>query len=284
MNKIVFLAFLALASRCVCLSCYAQGKLTTDQLVNILHDSQNHPDTVNNADLREPVLCDTATTIITLEVINDKLMGNLPYTIICTGSGIEVTVFDGDDILYKSAFEYVNNSFSKIKSRVNAHKIFKVDTYKDTALSEVSYILSLFKGQRKYISVENYYHRTNAVGGLNSLATEIRDLIPTKMIASTCHFDSERADSVPIAVQIPVLVASENQISFPNNGCDFKKIKIKCETNDWEIQEAPDWVNITKSDDAIVVESTENNSQEERTGVIKIGSFSDVVSITVIQQ
>lgn len=283
MNKIVFLAFLALASWCG-LSCYAQGKLTTDQLINILHNSQNTPDSINNANLLEPVVCDTTTTKISLEVINDKLLYNLPYTITCTGSGIEVTVFDGDDILYRSTFEYVKHSFNKIKSRVNEHKIFKVDTYKDTALSEISFILSLFKGPKKYITVENYYHRTNAVGGLNSLATEIRDLIPIKMIASTCHNDSEQTDSVQATIQVPAFVASENQISFLNNGGDFKKIKIKSETNDWDIQEAPDWVNITKSDDTIVVESTKNDSQEERTGVIKIGCFSDVVSITVVQQ
>lgn len=282
MKNIVF-ACVALIFLCDCHQCQAQGKLSSEQIINVLQDRHNRLDSINES-LREPVKCDSLTTKITLEVDNDTLMNNLSYVITCTINEIEVTVFDGKNIMYRSTFEYLRASFSRIKNKVNALNIFKVDSYNDSNLPDVNFVLGFYKGNKKCMTIENYNHRSNAVGNMSALVSEIRNLVPINLIAATCFDGSEQNDGPLNETIQTALIASENQITFTGKGGDFKKINIKCDSNDWDILDSPNWVHITRNDNAIVVESTQNGSHKERSGKIIIGNVEDSILITVSQQ
>jgi hypothetical protein len=74
-------------------------------------------------------------------------------------------------------------------------------------------------------------------------------------------------------------------LKFKCKGGEFKKAKVTCNYNDWEIEEKPDWVNCTRNDDGeIVVETDKNQTKEERSGIIKITCGDKSVTLTIIQE
>lgn len=73
-------------------------------------------------------------------------------------------------------------------------------------------------------------------------------------------------------------------LKFKGKGGEFKKAKIVCNYPDWEIVEKPDWVNYSKNDGEIVVETAKNPTKEERSGFIIIECGDKSVTLTIIQE
>lgn len=73
-------------------------------------------------------------------------------------------------------------------------------------------------------------------------------------------------------------------LKFKGKGGEFKKARIKCNYPDWQITEKPNWVNCSKNDGEIVVESVKNPNKEERSGSIIITCGDKSVTLTIIQE
>lgn len=86
---------------------------------------------------------------------------------------------------------------------------------------------------------------------------------PTKTTAPQQQVKNERKDVV--------LVIEESQLKFKAAGGEFKKVKVRCNYDDWEVCEKPEWVMYSRnSENELVIEVTENDSEEERAGVVRI--------------
>lgn len=80
------------------------------------------------------------------------------------------------------------------------------------------------------------------------------------------------------------LSAGKNKIEFKGKGGQVLTVKIKCNYDDWEVVEQPEWVTITMGPNAIMVSADENDTDEKRDGFIKIACGDESISIFVSQK
>ena len=80
------------------------------------------------------------------------------------------------------------------------------------------------------------------------------------------------------------LSLSEDHLTFKASGGEFKKVKVRCNYDDWEVCEKPDWVMFSRnSENELVIEVAENVGKEERSGVVRV-KCGDVEKSLVINQ
>ncbi len=276
-----FLLFLFLSISCLN---YAQNKLTRNQILNAVRTHQVNLDSLQTS-VGDSVLCDSTTTRITLEVINDSTAHNHSYKFIFSKDDIEVDVYDGSTYLYRSTFEYKNYTYEKLKTKINKRNLKKIDSYDDSVITKENNVLRLYKGNKVYMSVESYNGRTNVTTGFHDLVKEIKKLVPDISSAfSMCDEYEELVDSISSDTTTISLVLSEESIRFKSKGGEFKKIKVTCNTNDWEVLECPGWLTFSRNkNNEIIIESSKNDTKDERNGVIKIGSLGEIKEIVVTQ-
>ena len=283
MNKVIrsitFLCLFAISN-----ICSAQNKLTRNQILNAVRTHQENLDSLQTS-VGDSVLCDSTTTRITLEVINDSTAHFHSYKFIFSKDDIEVDVYDGGTYLYRSTFEYKNYSYEKLKAKINKRNLKKIDSYDDSVITKENNILRLYKGNKVYMSVESYNGRTNVTTGFHDLVNEIKKLLPdVSYIFSICEAYEELVDSVSSDTTTISLVLSEESIKFKSKGGEFKKIKVTNNTNDWEVLECPEWLTYSRNkNNEVIVESSKNDTKKERRGIIKIGCLGGVKEIVVIQ-
>lgn len=283
MNKVIrsitFLCLFAISN-----ICSAQNKLTRNQILNAVRTHQENLDSLQTS-VGDSVLCDSTTTRITLEVINDSTAHFHSYKFIFSKDDIEVDVYDGGTYLYRSTFEYKNYSYKKLKAKINKRNLKKIDSYDDSVITKENNILRLYKGNKVYMSVESYNGRTNVTTGFHDLVNEIKKLLPdVSYIFSICEAYEELVDSVSSDTTTISLVLSEESIKFKSKGGEFKKIKVTNNTNDWEVLECPEWLTYSRNkNNEVIVESSKNDTKKERRGIIKIGCLGGVKEIVVIQ-
>lgn len=74
-------------------------------------------------------------------------------------------------------------------------------------------------------------------------------------------------------------------IKFKGKGGDFQKVKVNCNYEDWEVIEAPDWINYSRNEnDELVIEVGRNPLTEERSGNLKVKCGEEEASLTIIQE
>lgn len=269
---------------------YAQSSLTRNQVLNAVRTHQQNADSVHVA-VGNSVLCDSTTTKITLEVINDSVAKGNSYMLTFTKGDIEVNVYNLTTNLYRSTYEYENSSFEKIKKLVNNQDIRKIDSYNDAIPTNASHVLKLYRGSKIYSSVENYNGRSNVTQNFDCLVKELKKLAPD--MASIirhiryCEFstESEQNDLINNDTISVTLSVDKNAVAFKSKSGEFKKIKVTCSLDDWEILEYPDWLTISRNNkNEIILESTKNESSSKRTGIIRVGCLGEIVDISVTQQ
>lgn len=262
----------------------AQNKLTRNQILNAVRTHQENLDSLQTS-VGDSVLCDSTTTKITLEVVNDSTAHNHSYKFTFSKDDIEVDVYDGVTYLYRSTFEYKNYTYEKLKTKINKRNLKKIDSYDDSVITKENNILRLYKGNKVYMSVESYNGRTNVTTGFHDLVKEIKKLVPDISSAfSMCDEYEELIDSISSDTTTISLVLSEESIRFKSKGGEFKKIKVTCNTNDWEVLECPEWLTFSRNkNNEIIIESSKNDTKNERKGIIKIGCLGEITEIVVTQ-
>lgn len=103
---------------------------------------------------------------------------------------------------------------------------------------------------------------------------------PKQKPASTPR-DTVRKDDRKVTLTLSV-----NYLKFKGKGGDFQKVKVNCNYDDWEVVEAPEWVNYSRNDDGELVIEVEKNpsKKEERSGNLKVQCGDTVAVLTIIQE
>lgn len=110
--------------------------------------------------------------------------------------------------------------------------------------------------------------------------------------------ETPQIEEQPEVVLIPDSVAVEPEekrdielsldciyLKFKGKGGEFKKAKVTCNYDDWEIIEIPSWVSCSRNEDnEIIIEVEKNPEKEERAGIIKIECGDKYVTLTIIQE
>lgn len=270
-----------LAATCIC---QAQNKLTRNQILNVVRTHQQNVDSLQVA-VGDSVVCDSTTTKIALEVFNDTIGHKFNYRLTFSMDEIIVDVFNSESNLYRSAFEYDKSSFDKLKEKINKSNLRKVDSCDDDISTKENDVLRLYRGNKCYMSVESYNGRTNVTTGFHDLVKEIKKLIPDiSSVFSMCDEYEGMTDSVLLDTASISLVLSEESVKFKSKGGEFKKIKITSNTDDWEVLECPEWISYSRNkNNEIIIESSKNDTKNERKGIIKIGCLGEVAEIVVTQ-
>ncbi len=90
-----------------------------------------------------------------------------------------------------------------------------------------------------------------------------------------------RADGSPCTK----LETDSQYIKFKGKGGDFKKVKVDCDSQGWNITESPSWVSCSRNDDnEVVVEIEKNETGKERSGQIIIECGDKSATVVVIQE
>lgn len=263
------------------INCLGQNKLNRNQILDVARTHlQNH----NNAPAVDSVKCDSSTTKLTLEIIDNSISQS--YMIIFTKKTIEIKVYNIDTILYRSTFEYHESSFEKLKEAVNNYRLKKVEPY-NYDLTDENTILRLYCGDKLSTSVECYNKRTNIIGDFKKLISEIKKMIPEwSSIVDLCKKSEALNDSLSLLPNTicTTISLSDKFLSFKSKGGEYKKVKITC-NRDWELLAFPKWVIVSRNNyDEIVVESTKNNTSQKRIGEIEVGCLGEVKKITILQK
>jgi len=80
------------------------------------------------------------------------------------------------------------------------------------------------------------------------------------------------------------LSVSETILKFKPKGGEFLKFKVKCNYEEWEIVEKPDWISYSVSNDKeVVCEASKNPDKSERQGMIVVECKGTRVSVAVLQ-
>ena len=265
---------------------FAQNKLTRNQILNAVRTHQQNVDSVQ-VSVGDSVMCDSTTTKITLEVINDSVAKGNTYMLTFTKNEIEVNVYDANTTLYRSTFEYGSQSFGQVKDLINNQNLRKVDSYNDSAIAADSHILKLYRGTKSYMSVENYSGRTNVTHGFNELVIALKEMSPDiASVISFCGYstETELSDTINSDTINVMLTVDENALVFKSKGGVFKKIKVTCSVDDWEILEYPEWIAVSRNNrNEIILESAKNESKSKRTGIIKVGCLGEMVEVSITQ-
>lgn len=264
--------------------CFAQNKLTRNQILNAVRTHQENADSAQ-VSVGDSVKCDSITSKITLEIINDSSVHNHSYILVFTKDEIEVDIYDGVSYLYRSTFEYGNSSYEKLKAKINKQNLKKVNYYDDGIVVKENQVLRLYKGSKAYISVESCNGRTNVNKGFHALVKEIKKLVPDISSAFLmCDEYEESVDSVSLDSVVTSLVLSEESVRFKSKGGEFKKIKVTCNADDWEVLECPEWLTYSRNtNNEIILESSKNDTKNERNGVVKIGCLGEIKEVLVTQ-
>ena len=86
-------------------------------------------------------------------------------------------------------------------------------------------------------------------------------------------------DTAPI-----VLSVNESVVKFKAKGGEFKKVKVNCNSENWRVMDAPDWISYSiNNDNEIVLEASENTSQEDRSCIIKVECKGTSITFAVLQ-
>lgn len=287
MERNILKLYITLVFVIVSVTGHAQSSVTRNQILNAVRTHQQNADSDHVA-VGDSVLCDSTTTKITLEVINDSVAKGNTYMLTFTKSEIEVDVYDSTTNLYRSTFEYGNSSFEDIKKLVNNQNLRKIDSYNDTVPTEGSHVLKLYRGSKIYMSVENYNGRSNVTQNFDSIVKNLKKMAPNMAsVIRYCEFttETEQNDSIFNDTLSVTLSVNERAVAFKAKGGEFKKIKVTCSLDDWEILEHPDWLTISRNNkNEIILESTKNKSRNKRTGIVKVGCLGEEVEISVTQQ
>lgn len=104
--------------------------------------------------------------------------------------------------------------------------------------------------------------------------------------------ENVRVDTVQVAVDTiknkhenVELSLSETRLDFkykPKEGAT-KSVEVKCNYDDWEIAEKPEWVTVYMAAKKFTVEAQANETEEERSGVIKVKCGDKAVDLVVNQ-
>lgn len=283
-HKILSIGLILVFGGIMSIKCLAQNRLTRNQILDAVRTHQQDIDSVSMS-IGDSVICDSTTTKITLDVMNDSLAHNYSYRLIFSKKDIEVDVYNDDNYLYRSVFEYTGFTYENLKEKINNHNIKKVDSYNDTFGGKENNVLRLYRGNKAYMSIENYNGRTNATTGFHDLIEEIKKLAPDiSVILSICEEYEVPQDSTISDTVVVNLFISDDLIRFKNKGGEFRKVKISCNIEDWEILSCPEWITISRNNNGIVIESTQNDTKKDRTGIIKVGCLGEIKEITILQK
>lgn len=284
-HKILSIGVMFVLSYVMSITSLAQNKLTRNQILNAVRTHQQSGDSVQVM-VGDSVICDSTTTKVTMDVLNDSIANNYSYRLTFTKDGIELDVYNKKNYLYRSIFEYTYMSYGELKAKINKGNLRKVDSYDDTTQTKENNILRLYKGNKVYVSIESYNGRTNVTGNFHKLIKEIKNFVPDISSAfSICEEYEMAADTSLLDSPETSLIVSDESVRFKSKGGEFKKLMITSNTDDWEILEYPDWVLILRNNsNEIILESTKNTTRKDRVGTIKIGSLGEIKEIVIIQR
>ena len=80
-HKILSIGLILVFGGIMSIKCFAQNKLTRNQILDAVRTHQQDVDSVSIS-IGESVICDSTTTKITLDVMNDSLAHNYSYRLI----------------------------------------------------------------------------------------------------------------------------------------------------------------------------------------------------------
>lgn len=119
-HKILSIGLILVFGGIMSIKCFAQNKLTRNQILDAVRTHQQDIDSVNIS-IGDSVICDSTTTKITLDVMNDSLAHNYSYRLIFSKKDIEVDVYNDDNNLYRSVFEYTDFTYENLKAKINKY-------------------------------------------------------------------------------------------------------------------------------------------------------------------
>ncbi|HJC92777.1 MAG TPA: BACON domain-containing protein [Candidatus Phocaeicola excrementigallinarum] len=80
------------------------------------------------------------------------------------------------------------------------------------------------------------------------------------------------------------LSLNKTYIKFKGKGGEFQKVKVTCNYDDWEVSDAPEWVNYSRNENnELVIETEKNPDKDERSGILKVRCGETETSLTIIQ-
>lgn len=276
-NRIKILFLTLLVSMSVC----GQSKLTRNQVLNAVRTHQNINDSVRVEDT-DTIKCDVRTTDITLLVSNDSTVEGHSYIITCNKDGVELSVFEKENVVYRSCFDYTEANYYKLKSKINNQKILKISSTKDEEYRGSDIIIRFYRDEKMYESIESFSGRTNASKGLHEIANIIISFVPEiKDIINGLESSNETIASDTTNIEMNF---SEETIKFKAKGGEFKKVKVTCNIEDWSIVECPEWITCSlNKNDEIVLESQRNDEKKQREGDIVVQCNNERRSIHIVQ-
>lgn len=126
----------------------------------------------------KPFVCKPNTVSITIEVTNESLPEERPYTITADSLGVTLEIFRGEEHVYNEFFQYRGSNFARIKAKVTSAKLKKVKVHGDALEGGNTTVLSFNNRKGAYFRLSDNSGKMDYEGDFDGVITEITRQIP----------------------------------------------------------------------------------------------------------
>ena len=126
----------------------------------------------------KPFVCKPNTVSITIEVTNNSLPEERPYTITADSLGVTLEIFRGDEHVYNEYFHYRGSNFARIKAKANSAKLKKIKVHGDALDGGNTTVLSFNNSKGTYFRLSDNSGKMDYEGDFDGVITEITRQIP----------------------------------------------------------------------------------------------------------
>lgn len=130
LNKLI-ITTIAVLTLSLSVTAQVNGRLPRKAIIGAMQNAMQD----STGSSLKPFVCKPNTVSITIEVTNNSLPEERPYTITADSLGVTLEIFRGHEHVYNEYFHYRGSNFARIKAKANSAKL-KKSRYMETLLME----------------------------------------------------------------------------------------------------------------------------------------------------
>lgn len=173
LNKLIFIVVAGM-SLSIGATAQVNGRLPRKAIIGAMQNAMQD----STGSSLKPFVCKPNTVSITIEVTNNSLPEERPYTITADSLGVTLEIFRGNEHVYNEFFHYRGSNFARIKAKANSAKLKKVKVHGDALDGGNTTVLNFNNRKGTYFRLSDNSGKMDYEGDFDGVITEITRQIP----------------------------------------------------------------------------------------------------------
>ncbi len=173
LNKLI-ITTIAVLTLSLSVTAQVNGRLPRKAIIGAMQNAMQD----STGSSLKPFVCKPNTVSITIEVTNNSLPEERPYTITADSLGVTLEIFRGHEHVYNEYFHYRGSNFARIKAKANSAKLKKVKVHGDALDGGNTTVLNFNNRKGTYFRLSDNSGKMDYEGDFDGVITEITRQIP----------------------------------------------------------------------------------------------------------